>query len=73
MTNLPMHPLAEAPPFTFCAFNMFGPFMIKQQRNEIKHYGAMFTCMASRAVTIEINHSLDSDFFIQALREVIPC
>ena len=50
---------------------MFGPFVIKQRRNEIKHYGAMFTCMASRAVHINITHSLNSDSFIQALRLII--
>ena len=50
---------------------MFGQFLIKQQRNEIKGYGAVFTSMASRAVQIKITHSLNSDSFIQALRQVI--
>ena len=50
---------------------MFGLFVIKQHRNEIKRYGAMFTCMASQAVHIEIIHSFDSDSFIQAPRQVI--
>ena len=31
----------------------------------------MFTCMASRAVYIEITHSFNSDPFIQAHRRVI--
>ena len=66
-----MHRLAEAPPFTYCWMDIFGLFVIKQQRNEIKRYGAMFTCMANRAVHIEITHSLNSDSFIQALRRVI--
>ena len=47
MADLPMHRLAEAPPFTYYGVDMFGPFVIKQQRNEIKRYGAMFMCMAS--------------------------
>ena len=49
---------------------MLGPFVIKQRRNEIKRCGAMFTCMASRAMHIEIIHSLNSDSFRQALRQV---
>ena len=53
--------------------DIFGLFVIKQQRNEIKCYGAMFTCMANRAVHIEITHSLNSDSFIQALRPVFTC
>ena len=52
---------------------MFGPFLIKQRRNEIKRYVAMFTCMTSRAVHIGITHSLNRDSFKQALRRVIAC
>ena len=33
----------------------------------------MFTSMASRAVHVEITHILNSDSFIQALRQVITC
>ena len=51
MADLPIHRLAAASPFTYCGVNMFGPFVIKQQRNEIQ---AMFTCMARWAVHIEI-------------------
>ena len=71
MADLCVHRLAEAPPFIYCGANMFGPFVIKQRRNEIKPYWAMFMCMASQAVHIEITHSLNSDCFIQALRRVI--
>ena len=71
MADFPVHRLAEAPPFTYCGVDMFGPFVIKQRRNEIKRYGTMFTCMTSRAVHFEITHSLNSDSFIQALRQVI--
>ena len=49
-----IHRLAAASPFIYCGANMFDPFVIKQQRNEIKYYGAMFTCMARWAAHIEI-------------------
>ena len=71
MADLSLHRLAEAPRFTYCEVDMFGPFVIKQQRNEIKHYGAIFTCMASRAVHTEVTHSLNKDSFIQVLRRLI--
>ena len=37
----------------------------------MKRYGAMFTCLASRAIHIEVTHSLDTDSFIPALRRLI--
>ena len=49
----------------------FGPFTIKERRSELKRYGALFTCMASRAVHIEVTHSLEADSFIQSLRRFI--
>ena len=49
---------------------MFGPFAVKQ-RSEAKHYGAMFTCMASRAIHTEVTFNLDTDSFILALRRLV--
>ena len=46
VADLPYCRVAEAPPFTFCGVDMFGPFIIKQRRSQFKHYGAMFTCMS---------------------------
>ena len=71
MSALPVHRLWDSPHFTYCGVDISGPFLIKQHRNEVKCYGALFTCMGSRAVRIEFTHSLDTDFFIQALRRVI--
>ena len=63
--------VAEAPPFTFCAVDMFGPLIMKQSRSQVKHYGAMLTCMSCPAVHVEITHSLDIDSFMLALRRLI--
>ena len=54
-----------------CRSTETGPFIVKQRRSEVKRYGAIFTCMASRAVHIEVTFSLDSDYFILALRQLI--
>ena len=35
MADLPMHRLAEAPPFTYCGVDIFDLFVIKQGRNKI--------------------------------------
>lgn len=49
----------------------FGPWLVKQGRREVKRYGALFTCLASRAVHIEVADSLNTDSFLQALRRFI--
>ena len=69
--DLPKSRLEEASPFTYCAVDCFGPWYVKQGKNEVKRYGVLFTCMASRAVHIEIAHSMNADSFIQALRRFI--
>ena len=71
MANIPCERTSDEPPFTYCGIDMFGPFIIKERRSEVKRYGALFTCMASRAVHIEMTFTLDADSFIQALRCVI--
>lgn len=45
--------------------------VIKEGRKELKCYGCLFTCLASRAVHIETANSLEIDLFIQALRRCI--
>ena len=71
MADLPVERLSTAPPFTYVGIDYFGPFCIKERRKELKRYGALFTCMASRAIHIEVACSLDTSSFIQALRRFI--
>ena len=71
MSDLPEDRLEPSPPFTYCAVDHFGPFIIKDGRKELKRYGVLFTCMASRAVHIETANSLETDAFINALRRFI--
>ena len=68
MSNLPVCRSKEAAPLTHCRVDMFGPFTVKQRRRTVKQYGAMFTCMASRTVHIDIICFLDADSFILALQ-----
>ena len=71
MSDLPEDRLHQAPPFTYCAVDYFGPWIIKDKRKELKRYGVLFTCMASSAIHLEIAHSLETDSFINALRRFI--
>ncbi|XP_038062623.1 uncharacterized protein LOC119733119 [Patiria miniata] len=45
--------------------------LIKEGRKEMKRYGLLFTCMASRAVHIETLGSLSTDAFINGLRRFL--
>lgn len=71
MATLPPERLEEAAPFTHCGIDCFGPFIVKDGRKERKTYGLMITCLASRAVHIELLEDMSSDSFINALRNLI--
>ncbi|KAK3748896.1 hypothetical protein QZH41_002885 [Actinostola sp. cb2023] len=49
----------------------FGPFMIKRGRSQVKWYGVLYTCLAVRAIHIEVLHSMDTDSFVNSLRRFI--
>ena len=61
MSDFPEDRLEPAPPFTYCAVDYLGPFIIKEGRKERKRYGVLFTCIASRALHIETANSISRD------------
>lgn len=71
MAELPTDRFEQVPPFTFSAVDYFGPFYIKEGRKEMKRYGVLFTCMASRAIHLEIVTSLTTDLFLNAYRRFV--
>ena len=72
MADLPVDRLTpDQPPFTSVGVDYFGPFQVKRGRSLVKWYGVIFTCLAIRAVHIEVSHSLDTDSFLLALRRFI--
>ena len=71
MADLPEDRLEPATPFTSCVVDYLGPWMIKEGRKQVKKYGVIFTCLASRAVHLETSSTLETDSFINALRRFI--
>ena len=55
-------------PFTSVGIDCFGPLRVRRGRSLVKRYGVIFTCLAIRAVHIEVAHSLETDSFLMALR-----
>ncbi|XP_030844157.1 uncharacterized protein LOC100890944 [Strongylocentrotus purpuratus] len=71
MSNLPKDRVEPTPPFTYSCMDVFGPWVIKEGRKELKRYGLLFSCMVSRAVHIETLNSMTTDSFINALRRFL--
>ena len=72
MADLPVdRVLPDKPPFTCVGTDYFGPFQVKRGRGLAKRYGVIFTCLTTRAIHIDIAHSLDTPSFINALRRFV--
>ena len=57
------------PPFTYSCVDYFGPLYLKRGRGKVaeKQCEAIFVCMNSRAVHLEVAKSLETDDFILLL------
>lgn len=74
MADLPSDRLqSDLPPFSSTGTDYFGPILVSHGRGraQVKRYGVLFTCMASRAMHIEVAYSLDTDSFLNALRRFV--
>ena len=71
MADLPSERVTPSPPFTYSGMDVFGHFIIKDGRKELKRWGLIFTCLASRAIHLETVNALTTDSFINALRRFI--
>lgn len=75
MANLPSARVEQSPIFEHTGVDFFGPFFIKEKklrnRSQVKVYGCVFICMATKAVHIEIVSDLTTEGFLGAFRRFI--
>ncbi|XP_041857226.1 uncharacterized protein LOC121650036 [Melanotaenia boesemani] len=73
MADLPAERLQTDPPFSYVGLDIFGPWEVIARRTRggqanSKRWAVLFTCMATRAVHIEVIEAMSSSSFINALR-----
>ena len=56
MADLPKDRMCIEPLFTYCGVDILGSFVVKDCQKEVKKYDALYTCLSSRAIHIEIVH-----------------
>ena len=73
MTNWPRSKVNEAIPFETTGLDYFGPLLIKQKHTTEKQkvWVCLFTCVAVRAIHLELVEDLTAEQFLQSLRRFI--
>ena len=72
MTDLPSERLAlQNPSFTNVRLNYFGPFYVTIGCSSEKSWGFLFTCLTTRAVNVDIAHSMDTNSCVMSIERFI--
>ncbi|XP_062700012.1 uncharacterized protein LOC115258713 [Aedes albopictus] len=72
MGDLPLSRLAAyARPFTYMGVDYFGPYVIILGRRLEKRWVLLATCLTTRAIHLQIVHTMTTDSCIMALRNVM--
>ena len=73
LSELPIERMTPMEPaFYHASVDYFGPITVRLTRNTTaKRYGALFTCMTTRYVHLEVAESLSTPDFLQALHKMM--
>ena len=72
MADLPHSKLGyQQLPFSNTGVDYLGPMLVCHGRKTEKCYRVLFTCLTTRAVHLEIAHSLDTNSCLTAIRRMI--
>ena len=71
MGKLPAERLKEAPAWSYCSLDLFGPFEIRgttNKRSRSKGYAVILNCLLSRSVHLELVSDYGTESFLLAVR-----
>ena len=69
MAELPADRVSvKSTPWEDVGVDLFGPFYVSHGRRREKRWGCVFTCLAIRAIHLEVLATMDSDSFLNAFR-----
>lgn len=72
MGNLPKVRVTPSKPFENCGVDYCGPFYVKEKRlrnrGKVKVYAAIFVCMSTKTVHVELVGDLSTEMFLGGLR-----
>lgn len=75
MGDLPLPRVSPSRPFLHCEIDYCGSFMVKESRRRnsslSKSYVAIFICMSSKAIHLELTFDLSTEAFLNALKRLI--
>ncbi|XP_062701047.1 uncharacterized protein LOC134285061 [Aedes albopictus] len=74
MADLPSERVSPAPPFLRVGVDYCGPFWIKypvRRATSTKHYVAIFICLVTKAVHLELASDLTSEAFLAAFKRFV--
>uniref|UniRef100_A0A6P4FBS9 Uncharacterized protein LOC108050634 n=1 Tax=Drosophila rhopaloa TaxID=1041015 RepID=A0A6P4FBS9_DRORH len=58
-------------PFKYTGLDYFGPLLVTVSRHREKRWVALFTCLTTRAIHLELAHDLSTDSCIIAIRNFV--
>ena len=68
IASLPKDRFDMSRPFSVSGLDFLGPFTVKKFRKTEKRYVLLITCLATRAIHLEVAQCLDTDSFLLAVR-----
>ena len=63
MPSLPIKRVFQSTPFSHSGIDYFGPLFIKSKMETIKVWVCLYTCLATRAVHLELMFKMSTDNF----------